>query len=391
MKKLAIVTTHPIQYNAPFFALLAKSDAVQVKVFYTWEQSKEGALFDPNFKQTITWDIPLLEGYDYHFTKNTSKKPGSSHFTGIDNPNLLQEISEYNPNGILLFGWSFKSHLKLMRHFHHRIPILFRGDSTLLDESPDFSVKKLIRRMLLGWVYKHIETALYTGEANKEYFIKHGVSSNKLIRAPHAIDNNRFQYAPDAEEKAAAWRAELGISTDARVALFSGKLEPKKNPIGLLKAFLEADVPNTHLIIAGSGVLESKLKEMAAGQKTVHFIGFQNQQQMPIVYRLSEVYVLPSVGPGETWGLALNEAMACGRKVIASSVCGGAKDLIQSEEIGTIVSKANQVELLEALKKNIIKPRVELLNDGKKAQTYISSFSFHEIATAVESWINNIK
>ncbi len=389
MKKLAIVTTHPIQYNAPFFAILAKSSDLNVKVFYTWEQSKEGALFDPNFKQTITWDIPLLEGYDYHFTRNISQKPGSSHFTGIDNPNLIKEINEYGPNGILLFGWSFKSHLKLMRYFHKRIPILFRGDSTLLDEAPQFSIKKLIRRMILGWVYKHIDSSIYTGEANKEYFIKHGVPSTKLIRAPHAIDNHRFETAPKAEERAAEWRVQLGIPIDARVALFSGKLEPKKNPLGLLKAFLEANIPNTYLIFAGSGVLEEKLKEVAAGKGNIHFIGFQNQQQMPTVYRLGDVFVLPSSGPGETWGLALNEAMASARKVIASTACGGAQDLIVQNELGLIVSKNNHKELVNALTETLIKPRAELLSDGKTAQKFIQSFSFSAIANAVNSWIIN--
>ena len=75
MKKLAIISTHPIQYNAPFFALLNKSDKIQAKVFYTWSQSQQ-ELFDKDFGKTIKWDIPLLEGYDYEFIENTSDNPG---------------------------------------------------------------------------------------------------------------------------------------------------------------------------------------------------------------------------------------------------------------------------------------------------------------------------
>ncbi len=44
------------------------------------------------------------------------------------------------------------------------------------------------------------------------------------------------------------------------------------------------------------------------------FLDFQNQQKMPLVYRLCDIFVLPSMGPGETWGLAVNEAMACKRR-----------------------------------------------------------------------------
>ena len=70
--KLAIVTTHPIQYNAPWFGLLAEQPGVNIMVFYTWEQVNVNTKFDPGFGRIISWDIPLLDGYDYTFVKNTA-------------------------------------------------------------------------------------------------------------------------------------------------------------------------------------------------------------------------------------------------------------------------------------------------------------------------------
>jgi len=49
---------------------------------------------------------------------------------------------------------------------------------------------------------------------------------------------------------------------------------------------------------------------------------------MPILYRVADIFILPSLGPGETWGLALNEALASGTNILASEFCGGAVDLI---------------------------------------------------------------
>ncbi len=49
---------------------------------------------------------------------------------------------------------------------------------------------------------------------------------------------------------------------------------------------------------------------------------------MPILYRLGNVFCLPSKGPGETWGLAVNEAMASSRPVIVSNKVGCAADLV---------------------------------------------------------------
>src|SRR5436190_19801175 len=111
MKKLAIVTSHPIQYNAPLFVLLNQSKLVKPKVFYTWEQS-QGLKYDPGFQKAIEWDLPLLNGYDYIFVKNTASDPGTHHFRGIVNPTLNSEIMAWKPDAILVFGWSLYSHLK---------------------------------------------------------------------------------------------------------------------------------------------------------------------------------------------------------------------------------------------------------------------------------------
>ena len=92
------------------------------------------AKYDPDFKKTITWDIPLLEGYEYEFIENIAKDKGSHHYNGIINPGLICKIKEWAPDAILLYGWNFKSHLKVMRYFKNKIPVWFRGDSTLLDK-----------------------------------------------------------------------------------------------------------------------------------------------------------------------------------------------------------------------------------------------------------------
>ena len=89
MSKLAIISTHPVQYNAPWFKLLAGK--VTVKVFYTWGQSSLNK-HDPGFAKTIRWDIDLLSGYDYEWVVNTATDPGSHHFNGIINPYLTNQV-----------------------------------------------------------------------------------------------------------------------------------------------------------------------------------------------------------------------------------------------------------------------------------------------------------
>lgn len=329
MPRLAILSTHPIQYNAPWFALLAKEPKIELKVFYTWSQ-RQSDLFDEKFGKEVKWDIPLLEGYDYSFVENRSKDPGNHHFKGIVCPTLIDEIKSFNPSHLLVFGWNFKAHLQTMRHFKGKIPVLFRGDSTLLDETG--GLKTLLRRAVLKFIYRSVDVALYTGKANKAYFKKHGLSEKQLLEVPHAVDNDRFVDSKDGKytERAIQWRKELNISADDFVFLFIGKFEPVKDLFILLSAFkklkLEKDLDKScKLIFVGNGMLEENLKEASDKNEDILFLPFQNQSLMPVVYRLGDVLCLPS--KSETWGLVVNEAMASGLKCIVSDKVGCAEDL----------------------------------------------------------------
>ncbi|RYZ24790.1 MAG: glycosyltransferase family 1 protein, partial [Chitinophagaceae bacterium] len=227
VKRLAVVTTHPIQYNAPLFKMLAQSEQLKLKVFYT---SGESTLkkFDHGFGKYIEWNIPVLEGYEYTFVKNVAKKPGSHHFSGIDNPGLIDEIESWRPSAILLYGWSFKSHLQVLRYFHKKTPILFRGDSTLLNRKG--FVKKFVRKQFLKWVYQHVDYALYVGTNNKAYFLAHGLKPDQLVFVPHAVDNDRFLAASALIRKNTdAWKESNGISPEDTLFLFAGKLDHNKN------------------------------------------------------------------------------------------------------------------------------------------------------------------
>ncbi|MBK7338363.1 MAG: glycosyltransferase family 4 protein [Saprospirales bacterium] len=369
MKKLAILSTHPIQYYAPVFRLITGRGKISLKVFYT--KAPEATLFDKGFGRKVEWDIPLLDGYEYEFPPPSQKlrrtQPVTSH---------KSLITSYAPDALLVFGWNFPGHLKLMRHFHGKIPVWFRGDSTLLDEKA--GLKTLARRLFLRWVYGHVDKAFYVGSNNKAYFRAHGLREDQLVFSPHAIDNERFVDSPERayEVRAKAWRTELGLSEHDTVILFAGKLEPKKDPLLLIEAVqgLNAGLSRPlKLVLVGTGVLENAVREKVSADKNLRWLGFQNQSQMPVVYRLGDVYCLPSKGPGETWGLAVNEAMACSRPAIASDRCGCAVDLIRDGETG-FSFKANSLSSLQEALKNITASNLDKL--GRNALGHIQDWSF---------------
>jgi glycosyltransferase involved in cell wall biosynthesis len=375
MSRLAIVTSHPIQYNAPLFKVLASQPNLNVKVFYTLG-NVYSTLEDKGFGKTIDWDIPLLDGYNYEFLSNISLTPGTSHFKGINNPTIIKSIEVYQPVAILIYGWRFVSHLKVLRHFKNKVPIYFRGDSTLLDEQK--TIKGLLRKITLKWVYKHISKAFYVGTNNRLYFLKHGVKDQHLIFAPHAIDNDRFGDTKAVAGESELIRSKLGIPEQHTVFLFSGKFENKKSPLLLIKSFKKLNQERISLLLVGSGLLEGLMKEEARGCSNIHFMSFQNQTQMPAIYRSADVYVLPSGGPGETWGLSVNEAMACGLAIITSDKVGCAVDLVKENVNGYSFESGKLEKLVEKLTLCAAMNKAELKSMGDASISIINDWSFEK-------------
>ncbi len=378
MRKLAIITTHPIQYYAPVFRLLSERKQIDIKVFYTLGQTI-GEKYDHGFKQQIDWDIPLLDGYAYEAVRNISTKPGSHHTKGIINPDLIKQIKQWQADTVLVFGWAYESHLQAIRYFKNKIPVYFRGDSTLLDKQNP--IKTLLRKLRLRWLYQHVDHAFYVGTNNKAYFKYCGLRDDQLSFAPHAIDNDRFGQDRDAE--VGQLRKNLGIGENDLLILFAGKFEAKKDPMLLLDVFLAMNKPDIHLLFVGSGILEIELLNKAAKYKSIHFMPFQNQSYIPVVYQACDLFCLPSEGPGETWGLAVNEAMACGKAVLVSDKCGCAVDLVTPDN-GKTFAAGNKSELTLSLEM-LTRSKEKLAGLGRASKKLIAPWNFEHIAAAIEN------
>ncbi|WP_316773158.1 glycosyltransferase family 4 protein [Pedobacter frigiditerrae] len=390
-KRLAIICTHPIQYYAPVFQLLANQ--VQLKVFYT-SGEPSSYKYDKGFDRTIEWDLPLLDAYDYVFLKNNAKSPGTHHFTGILNPDLINQVSNFGPNRILIYGWAWCSHLKAMRYFKGKVPIYFRGDSNLLNETN--VIKTLLRKIFLKWIYKNVDKAFYVGTNNKAYYEAFGLVEEQLIFAPHAIDNYRF--GTSEIDQAKKIRTNLNVGENDIVILFAGKLIPVKNPFLLLDAFIELDLANVHLLFVGNGELEESLKSRFESFKLqrsfdcaqddelckIHFMDFQNQTQMPAVYQACDLFCLPS--QSETWGLSVNEAMACGKSILISDKVGCSIDLVDHQN-GSIFKSDDK----EDLKQKIIVltlDKTKLKKMGENSLEKIKKWSFEVQSNVISEYVN---
>jgi glycosyltransferase involved in cell wall biosynthesis len=345
-----MIVSHPIQYYVPLYQRLALREDVDCKVFFTWHDAVKPVL-DHGFKQQFTWDIPLTSGYKYQLITNVSSAPGTQRFFGLRNPELFSRVSAWRPDVVHITGWAWWAHLRALQSFSRRgMPTLFRGDSHLLDTSRS-GPKWWLKQLVLRRIFSLPSLLLNVGTANRQYYEAFGVELSRLHWSPHSIDVRRFSVnSEESEARALAWRHDLGIPADCVVVLFAGKFERKKQPIQLMKAISKLRLPKIILVLVGAGELQNDIVSLAA-QEPCRFrvLPFQNQSVMPIVYRLGDLFVLPSAY-GETWGLAVNEALACGRPVLVSDKVGCGIDTVD-ESCGDIFRASDSASLEEALRR----------------------------------------
>jgi glycosyltransferase involved in cell wall biosynthesis len=351
-KRLAVVLSHPTQYYSPWFQWLRAHTAIEFRVFYLWDFGVTRRR-DPNFGTSFEWDVDLLTGYDCEFSPNAASMPGAEHFLGFNNPDLTRRLSAWRPDVLLVFGYNWASHIRAIAWARiHRIPILFRGDSHLLGRGLPSPHVRLALRVL----FSQFASFLYVGAANRAYFEAFGVPAGKLFFAPHSTNGELFSRAdPSHRTRAEELRRQLELSPSTRVVLFAGKLVEAKQPVELLESFLDIHAPDTAIVFVGEGPERDRLERLAGGRAgepgspKVRFLPFANQSEMPSRYLLADIFVLPSRGVYETWGLAVNEAMQMGIPCLVSDRVGCQLDLVTHGETGWVFDPVDPRALGQSL------------------------------------------
>jgi glycosyltransferase involved in cell wall biosynthesis len=184
-----------------------------------------------------------------------------------------------------------------------------------------------------------------------------GVPEDKMESAPYCVDTDFFsgevsRWAPQREEI----RREFGIGPSDVALVFSGKLIPKKDPLLLpasLRLLEPRELERVHLLVVGDGDLRDKMEHACreVNCARVRCFGFLNQSEIGRIYAAGDALVLPSRrGMGETWGLAVNEAMQFGLPAIVSDGVGCHRELIHPGKTGFVFDSAVSESLASGIR-----------------------------------------
>lgn len=344
---LAILSTHPIQYQVPLWQALARDGRVPFEVWYVTDFGTRPSR-DREFGQTFSWDIETLAGYPHRFLDAAEGATPASFRKCRLRERLRDRLRTSGATALWIQGWNVAAYWQAVREARAAgVEVWLRGESNDLAPRPLW--KQPLKQVQLGWLFARVDRFLYIGAGNKRLYRSFGVPENRLYAAPYAVDNERFARQAEAlRPERAKLRRRWGIAEDAFCVLFCGKFIAKKRPMDVVRAAKllrdSGRVGDMHLLFTGSGEMGAEIREECrvvfdaetfgnaarSDGPDASFTGFLNQTEISQAYVAADCLVLPS-DHGETWGLVVNEALASGLPCVVSDACGCAEELAGAE------------------------------------------------------------
>jgi glycosyltransferase involved in cell wall biosynthesis len=312
-RRLVILTELIAPYRVPLFNALARDPAIDLHVIFLSET-------DTSLRQ---WKIYSDEiDFSYEVLPFWRRRLGKYNI--LLNQNVSASLRDALPDVVLCGGYNYLASWQAMLWTgRNQLPFFLWCEST----SHDLRRKRLLVETMKEKFLQNCDGFVVPGRASRDYLLGLGIPSHKLFDAPNAVDNALFaSLAAAARCRQPRIRGELCLPE--RYFLFAGRLVRAKGTFDLLDAYagLPPDLrAKIGLVFAGNGPLRAELEAVARSiyPGDVRFPGFVHRDQLASYYALADCLVLPT--HTDTWGMVVNEAMACGLPLICSDIAGAAE------------------------------------------------------------------
>ena len=379
--RVAYLVTHPIQYQAPLLRYIVAHSEIELTAFFMSDLSLK-SYQDEGFGTAVEWDVPLLEGYPSVMLPalgDTQRISALRPFVY----GLARHLKAGRFDALWLHGYAHQASLRaLFIAKSLGIKVFLRTDSQLASSTSQ-PLKGWVKARLLRRLFRAVDGFLVAGALNRDYFRHFRAPDAKMFLLPFAVDNDFFaRQAAFARPKREHLRAELGLSPGRPVILFASKFLRRKRAGDLLEAYrrLSPDAhqePRPYLLFVGDGEQRAAVEAEAQrlGWSSVRFLGFKNQTELPPLFDLCDVFVLPA--DTEPWGLIVNEVMNAAKAVIVTDQVGAAADLVREGENGYVVPVGDTTALARRLQDVTCDPdRAQRM--GERSLEIIRDWGFRE-------------
>ncbi len=381
--RLLVVSPHPVQHEGPAMRALAARDDIKLTVAYC-------SLPDPRLYRGAEYltrgafdDVPE-RGFSSIALRNRSPRPSLGRFWGLWNPEVGALLASREFDVCLVYGYAYATSWHAFAAARRSgVALIMSTDATSWSPVSEVSAIKLaLKKRLLPWIYRRADVIAVPGSAGQRFIRSLGISSDCVAITPYVVDNDTIA-ATAARADIAAVRTGWSVPSGARVVLYVGKFLSRKRAIDVLRALAVMRTPDVCAVLVGTGPEESLLRLEAAAlgvENRVRFVGLVAYDRLPEAYAAADVVVVPS--SNEPWGLPVNEAMVCGRPVVASDRVGSAADLVRDGVTGVVYPCGDTTRLAAALDGIIGDPQ-RAATMGRAARTRMDDWSPTANADAV--------
>jgi glycosyltransferase involved in cell wall biosynthesis len=220
-----------------------------------------------------------------------------------------------------------------------RVPVIVSGIRVAERRS---RFRLWLDRVTERWIARHV----CVSDGVAQFSIDSGrLAKEKVVVIPNGVDFERFATAEPADLSG------LGITTDNRVLLFVGRLDPQKGIPTLLDAMQmllsDSQFAGLHLVLVGEGPLRGDVERFIRdeqAERRVHLLG--RRDDVPALMNAAHCLILPSLWEGMP--NVILEAMAAGLPVVATAV-EGAAELLEDGRRGVLVPPGDSCGLLSGI------------------------------------------
>lgn len=294
---------------------------------------------------------------------------------------LARALRDLKPDVLVISGWgSPESFAGIAWAKRNGVPVVVMAESQAYDASRKWPTELIKSRFV-----RLCDAALVGGPTHADYMVRLGMGVEQVFLGYDAIDNDHFERrAAAARSDAAARRFAIGLPE--RYLLASGRFMAKKNFPRLIRCYAAAVASvggNTpDLVILGEGAERPIIEASAEAtglRERIHLPGFRGYNVLPDYYGLSEGFV--HIALVEQWGLVINEAMAAGVPVVASSMAGATAALMEDSMTGYIVAPDDDRAIEIALGKIMSAEAAQRTAMGKAAATAVAAWGPERFGT----------
>ena len=251
-------------------------------------------------------------------------------------------------------------------------------------------IRKIKNFLLLNaakTIFINTDIVFAGGTKSRTYFIENGTAKNKIIILPDVSE------VPDCEY--VNIREKYNISNDKKIIMYFGRIIEQKGLDILIKAYSKLKNKNSYfLLIVGEGEFRQSCEELANKLKikNICFAGRVNPAERKNYFEQCDLFVFPGTyrkGLVDVWGLTVNEALQCGKIIVATEGVGSAIDLIKNKVNGYVIKPQDEELLARTIEKAMNEISIEKMTTYNRKK--LEYYNYHNMGKIFLNEIERLK